>query len=62
MPSQLLDLLKYNLLMSNRELQGSSIYSARSSIHELKVKWSNIEGLKDGPIASYISILASAYC
>ena len=48
--------------MFDRELQGGSVYSARSSIYKLEVKWYNIEGLKDRLIAGYINILASVYC
>jgi hypothetical protein len=47
--------------MSNREVQGGSIYSTKSNIYKLKVEQPNIKGLKDRPIANYISILTSVY-
>jgi len=37
------------------------MYSTGSSVYKLKVERPNIKGLKDGPIASYISALASIY-
>ena len=59
--SRLLDPLEYNPLISNGELRGGSAYSAGSNAYELEVERPNIEGLKDGPIASRIGILASIY-
>jgi hypothetical protein len=47
--------------MFNREVQGGNIYSIKSNIYKLKVERPNIKGLKDRPIANYISILASTY-
>ena len=47
--------------MFNGELRGGSVYSTGSSAHELEVERPNIEGLKDGPTASYINILTSIY-
>lgn len=47
--------------MSNGELRGGSARSTRLSIYKLEVERPNIEGLKDGPMASYISVLASIY-
>ena len=38
------------------------MYSTRLSAYKLEVERPNIEGLKDGPTAGYISVLASAYC
>ena len=37
------------------------MYSAKLSAYKLEVERPNIEGLKDRPIASHISILASIY-
>ena len=48
--------------MSDGELWGGSIYSTRSNTYKLEVERPNTEGLKDGPIAGHISILASVYC
>jgi hypothetical protein len=47
--------------MSNREVQGGSVYSTGSNIYELEVERPNIKRLKNGPIANYTSVLASAY-
>ena len=60
-PFQLLDLLEYNPLISNRELQGGSTYSTKFSKYKLEVERPNIEGLEDRLIANYTSILASIY-
>ena len=38
------------------------MYSTRSSAYKLEVERPNIEGLKDGPIAGYISALTFIYC
>ena len=48
--------------MSDRELQGGSVYSTGFSAHELEVEQPNIKGLKGGPIASYTGVLTFAYC
>ena len=53
---QLLDLLEYN------PLQRGSVYNTRSSTYKLEVERPNIKELKDGPTASYISVLAFTYC
>ena len=58
----LLDLLKYNPPISNRELQGGNIHNTKSSVYKLEVEQPNIKGLKDGPIAGYTSVLAFVYC
>ena len=52
---------KYNPPMSNKELQGGSTYSTKSSIYKLEVEQPNIKRLKDGPTANHASILAFVY-
>ena len=59
--SGLTDPPEYNPLMSNRELRGGSARSTGLSAYKLEVERPNTEGLKDGPTAGYIGVLASTY-